>query len=112
MTALTTDTKAAKDNSAGSPLLSASLGLPGPGAAIKVGPVGITLPSGYLYYGGLGVLAIAGAIEWPVAAAVGAGTFVAARVFKRAPAADKGAAATEQVTDAEDAAAEEPADQD
>lgn len=32
-----------------------------------------------LYYGGLGVMAVAGVLEWPVAAAVGAGVWVASR---------------------------------
>jgi hypothetical protein len=32
-----------------------------------------------LYYGGLGVLATVGVLEWPVAAAVGAGVWVAGR---------------------------------
>jgi hypothetical protein len=36
-----------------------------------------------LYYGGLGVLAAAGALEWPVAAAVGAGVWVAGRTSAR-----------------------------
>lgn len=36
-----------------------------------------------LYYGGLGVLAAAGVVEWPVAAAVGAGVWVAGRAGRR-----------------------------
>jgi hypothetical protein len=32
-----------------------------------------------LYYGGLGLMATAGVLEWPVAAAVGAGVWVAGR---------------------------------
>jgi hypothetical protein len=32
-----------------------------------------------LYYGGLGLLATVGVLEWPVAAAVGAGVWVAGR---------------------------------
>jgi hypothetical protein len=32
-----------------------------------------------LYYGGLGLLAVVGVLEWPVAAAVGAGVWVAGR---------------------------------
>ena len=32
-----------------------------------------------LYYGGLGVLATVGVLEWPVAAVVGAGVWVAGR---------------------------------
>lgn len=36
-----------------------------------------------LYYGGLGALAIAGILEWPVAAAAGAGVWVATRGQRR-----------------------------
>ncbi|WP_214416494.1 hypothetical protein [Sphaerisporangium fuscum] len=36
-------------------------------------------PDRLLYYGGLGLLAAIGLLEWPVAAAIGAGTMVAAR---------------------------------
>lgn len=36
-------------------------------------------PERLAYYGGLGVLAALGVIEWPVAAAIGAGTMIAQR---------------------------------
>lgn len=36
-----------------------------------------------IYYTGLGVLTVAGALEWPVAAAVGAGVWIAGRVGAR-----------------------------
>jgi len=36
-----------------------------------------------LYYGGLGVLATVGALEWPVAAALGVGVWVAGRADRR-----------------------------
>ncbi|PXX54861.1 hypothetical protein DFR70_1222 [Nocardia tenerifensis] len=64
------------------PFLSASLGLPGPGADVHVGPVNLTLPTGYLYYGGLGALAVAGTLEWPVAVALGAGGLLVDRFRK------------------------------
>ncbi|TSE01497.1 hypothetical protein FOS14_02825 [Skermania sp. ID1734] len=65
------------------PFVSASITVPGPGAAVKVGPVAMTLPTGYLYYGGLGALALAGTIEWPVAATLAAGGFVVDRFRHR-----------------------------
>ncbi|MEU7764778.1 hypothetical protein AB0B25_06610 [Nocardia sp. NPDC049190] len=67
------------------PFASASLTVPGPGAVVEVGPVSVTLPTNYLYYTGLGALAIAGTIEWPVAAALGAGGFLVSRVRSRTP---------------------------
>jgi hypothetical protein len=36
-------------------------------------------PERLIYYGGLGALAMLGFIEWPVAAAIGAGTMIAQR---------------------------------
>ncbi|HEY2947826.1 MAG TPA: hypothetical protein VGJ53_05410 [Micromonosporaceae bacterium] len=36
-----------------------------------------------LYYGGLGAMAVAGILEWPVAAAAGAGVWVATRGQRR-----------------------------
>ncbi len=50
------------------PFASASLRLPGPGAVGSLGPVRLTLPTGPLYYGGLGALAIAGALDPAIAA--------------------------------------------
>ncbi|MBC6460939.1 hypothetical protein [Actinomadura sp. HBU206391] len=37
------------------------------------------------YYAGLGALAAFGVIEWPVAAAIGAGTILAKRALKKDP---------------------------
>jgi hypothetical protein len=37
-----------------------------------------------LYYGGLGAAAVAGALEWPVAVAAGAGVWVATRARRQA----------------------------
>jgi len=37
-----------------------------------------------LYYGGLGVAAVAGALEWPVAVAAGAGVWIATRARRQA----------------------------
>src|SRR5690606_13760273 len=42
-------------------------------------------PERLLYYGGLGALAMLGAIEWPVAAAIGIGTIVAQRAVRKEP---------------------------
>jgi hypothetical protein len=61
------------------PFASASLRLPGPGAVGTVGPVRVTLPTGALYYGGLGALVIAGALD-PV---VGVGAALAGVAFGR-----------------------------
>ncbi|GIH25876.1 hypothetical protein Aph01nite_41860 [Acrocarpospora phusangensis] len=40
----------------------------------------VPTPEHIVYYGGLGALAVFGAIEWPVAAAIGVGTMIASRV--------------------------------
>ena len=40
-------------------------------------------PERLLWYGGLGTLAAFGVIDWPVAAVVGAGAYVAKRMAKR-----------------------------
>ncbi len=40
-------------------------------------------PERMLYYGGLGLLATVGALEWPVAAALGVGVWVAGRTGQR-----------------------------
>ncbi|MFI6451493.1 hypothetical protein ACIBF6_08050, partial [Streptosporangium amethystogenes] len=40
-------------------------------------------PERIVYYGGLGALAVAGLIEWPVAAAIGVGTMIAQRARGR-----------------------------
>jgi hypothetical protein len=43
-----------------------------------------------LYYGGLGLLAFVGVVEWPVAAVAGLGVFVASRSGHRSGPADNG----------------------
>ncbi|MDG3010400.1 hypothetical protein G4X40_09590 [Rhodococcus sp. D2-41] len=65
------------------PFLSASVTLPKPGANVRVGPVSMTLPTGYLYYGGLATLAVVGTLEWPIAIALGTGGLVVERVRSR-----------------------------
>jgi len=48
-------------------------------------------PTGQLlYYGGLGLLALVGVLEWPVAAVAGLGVFVASRSWQRSGPADNG----------------------
>ena len=59
-----------------------------------VGRIGVPPPDQLAFFGVLGALAALGAIEWPVAAAIGVGQVVVARHFSDAkPAAE--AAATE-----------------
>lgn len=65
------------------PFVSASLTIPGPGAKASVGPVSVTLPTGVLYYGGVGALAVAGAIEWPIALGLGASGYLYRRFSHR-----------------------------
>ncbi|ABW11955.1 hypothetical protein Franean1_3092 [Parafrankia sp. EAN1pec] len=43
----------------------------------RLGPVGLPSPGKSAYYLGLGVLAVGEVVEWPVAAAIAAGTYVA-----------------------------------
>jgi hypothetical protein len=52
-----------------SPVISAMIRLPGPGATVKLDPLRASLPTGTLYYGGLTLLAVAGAVELPLAVA-------------------------------------------
>lgn len=40
-------------------------------------------PERMVFYGGLGVAAVMGAIDWPVAAAIGIGTMLARRALRR-----------------------------
>ena len=68
------------------PFFNASVGLPGPGAVAKVGPVQVTLPTGFLYFGGLAVLAAAGTVELPVVVGVGVAGAVLGRRWLRRPA--------------------------
>jgi predicted homoserine dehydrogenase-like protein len=51
-----------------------------------------------MYYGGLTALAAIGVLEWPVAAAVGAGVWVAARTTRRAARPGDGTAAARHTT--------------
>ncbi len=51
-------------------------------------------PSRLAYYGGLGMVAALGVIEWPVAVAIGAGTWIAQR--GRREAAEEGAGEREE----------------
>ncbi|MER5420636.1 hypothetical protein [Streptosporangium roseum] len=49
------------------------------GHAVDVARSLLPPPERLIYYGGLGALVVVGAIEWPVAAAIGVGTLVAQR---------------------------------
>ncbi len=44
---------------------------------LKVGPVTVPSPTKTAYYLGLGALAVAEVVEWPIAAAIAVGTYVA-----------------------------------
>ncbi len=50
-----------------------------PGTSMKVGPIRLPSPTQTAFYVGLGVLAVTEVVEWPIAAAIGAGTYVAQR---------------------------------
>jgi hypothetical protein len=43
----------------------------------RLGPVTVPSPSKTVYYVGLGALAVTEVVEWPIAAAIAAGTYVA-----------------------------------
>ncbi len=49
------------------------------GHAVDIAKTFLPPPERLVYYGGLGALAVLGFIEWPVAAAIGAGTMIAQR---------------------------------
>ncbi|MBP2703802.1 hypothetical protein JOL79_08290 [Microbispora sp. RL4-1S] len=49
------------------------------GNAVDIARTFLPPPERIMYYGGLGALAALGLIEWPVAAAIGAGTMIAQR---------------------------------
>lgn len=66
------------------PFLSAEVAIPGPGVSVKAGPINLSLPTRYLYYGGVGALAVAGAVEWPIAGALAATGLVVNRMRKPA----------------------------
>jgi hypothetical protein len=60
------------------PFLTARFDVPQPsGRPMRLGPVTLPSPGKTAYYAGLGVLAVTEVIEWPVAAAIAAGTYVA-----------------------------------
>jgi hypothetical protein len=61
-------------------------------AAEKVG-ASLPPPQRLAYYGGLGAMAALGALEWPVAAAIGAGMWIAGKGGQRGRAAPGGPAA-------------------
>ncbi|WP_261558057.1 hypothetical protein [Frankia tisae] len=48
-----------------------------PGSQVRVGPLSLPTPGRTAYYLGLGTLAVVELIEWPVALAIAAGTYVA-----------------------------------
>ncbi|MGW6331738.1 hypothetical protein [Nocardia rhamnosiphila] len=62
------------------PHLSAEVAIPGRGIDVKAGPVELSLPTRYIYYGGLGALALAGALELPLAAALAAAGLIVDRM--------------------------------
>ncbi|MGA6207508.1 hypothetical protein ACPESR_22440 [Nocardia testacea] len=62
------------------PHLSAQVAIPGPGIDVKAGPVELSLPTRYLYYGGLGALTVAGAVELPLAGALAAAGLIVDRM--------------------------------
>jgi hypothetical protein len=53
------------------------VGMPHVGMPRLPVPAGTRLPGGLLWLGGLGAIAALGIVEWPVAAAIAAGTWVA-----------------------------------
>ncbi|WP_157172082.1 hypothetical protein [Nocardia higoensis] len=66
------------------PFFRAEVAIPGPGVKVKAGPINLSLPTRYLYYGGLGALTVAGAVEWPIAGALAATGLVVDRIRKPA----------------------------
>lgn len=66
------------------PFFDAKVAIPGQGIKMKAGPVELSLPTRYLYYGGLGALTVAGAVEWPIAGALAATGLIVGRLRKPA----------------------------
>ncbi|MFI9531862.1 hypothetical protein ACIG56_01345 [Nocardia fusca] len=66
------------------PFFDAEVAIPGQGIKMKAGPVELSLPTRYLYYGGLGALTVAGAVEWPIAGALAATGLIVGRLRKPA----------------------------
>ncbi|WP_063058334.1 hypothetical protein [Nocardia sienata] len=73
-------TQAAPAASITLPHLSAEVAIPGRGLEVKAGPVELSLPTRYIYYGGLGALAVAGAVELPLAGALAAAGLIVDRM--------------------------------
>ncbi|MGW1738785.1 hypothetical protein ACWCPQ_08230 [Nocardia sp. NPDC001965] len=67
------------------PFLDAEVAIPGQGIKMKAGPVELSVPTSYLYYGGLGALAVVGAVEWPIAGALAATGLIVGRLRRSAP---------------------------
>ncbi|WP_200902400.1 MULTISPECIES: hypothetical protein [Protofrankia] len=60
------------------PFATARIEIPrAPGTSMKVGPIRLPSPTQTAFYVGLGVLAVTEVVEWPVAAAIGAGAYIA-----------------------------------
>jgi hypothetical protein len=76
------------------PYLSARVAIPGQGIRMKAGPVELSVPTRYLYYGGLGALTVAGAVEWPIAGALAATGLIVGRLRKPAASAEPTGAGT------------------
>lgn len=76
------------------PFFDARIAIPGEGVRMKAGPVEMSLPPRYLYYGGIGALAVAGAVEWPIAGALAATGLIVGRLRKSAPRAETAGAAS------------------
>lgn len=59
--------------------------VPPPEADLRLGPVAIPTPRKAAYYVGLGTLAAVEVIEWPIAVALAAGSYVAQRARLSTP---------------------------
>jgi len=59
---------------------------PPPTEGMRLGPLSLPSPKKTAYYLGLGALALVEVIEWPIAAAIAAGTYVAQHSRPDAPA--------------------------
>ncbi|GGL40065.1 hypothetical protein GCM10011588_63540 [Nocardia jinanensis] len=76
------------------PYLNARVAIPGQGIRMKAGPIELSVPTRYLYYGGLGALTVAGAVEWPIAGALAATGLIIGRLRKPATSAEPAGAGT------------------
>jgi hypothetical protein len=69
------------------------------GRAVRAARNVLPTPTRLVYYGGLGAMAVAGVIEWPVAVAIGLGTAIGQRIRRNGrPAADAGDERAEERT--------------